>query len=103
MGYQFKRGVQSRMCEIRARCDAYKTALDTYDDLKIIGARDNVEQEMWFDLLYLLGRIDILTDERDIWKRKFELCYAQMEEEASDFRCMIEELTRKLAEAKREG
>lgn len=91
------------MCEIRARCDAYKTALDTYDDLKIIGARDNVEQEMWFDLLYLLGRIDILTDERDIWKRKFELCYAQMEEEASDFRCMIEELTRKLAEAKREG
>lgn len=91
------------MSDIRARCDAYKSALDTYDDLKIIGARDNVEQEMWFDLLYMLDRIGILTDERDIWKCKFETCYAQMEEDAFDYRCIIEKLTRKLADAKREG
>ena len=44
-----------------------------------------------------------VKEERDIWKRKFETCYAQMEEEASDYRCIIEKLTRKLADAKREG
>ena len=56
-----RKRAQSRIDDIRARCDAYKSALDTYDDLKIIAARDNAEQELWSDLLYLLDRIDNLT------------------------------------------